>query len=80
MTSLEKEHHQRLREIGRELDEARSAGRLDFDLFKELLTRAIAAVGVDHPGLEMFCGYAKGEGWFAWMAQELQKKSSRRVA
>ena len=56
------------------------SGRLDFDTFKALVTRAITAVGADHPDLEMFCGYARGDGWFAWMVQELQKAPSRRVA
>jgi hypothetical protein len=80
MTALEKQQHERLCEIGRDLDDAYSSGRLDFEAFKSILTRAITAVGADHPGLEMFCGYAKGEGWFAWMVQELQKAPSRRVA
>jgi hypothetical protein len=80
MTALEKQQHERLCEIGRDLDDAYSSGRLDFEAFKSILARAITAVGADHPGLEMFCGYAKGEGWFAWMVQELQKAPSRRVA
>ena len=54
--------------------------RLDFEAFQSLVTRAIFAVGADHPGLEMFCHYARGEGWFAWMVQELQNAPSRRVA
>ena len=80
MTALERQQNERLCEIGRELDDAESSGRLDFDAFKALLTRAIASVGADHPDLEMFCHYATGEGWFAWMTQELQKSPSRRVA
>jgi hypothetical protein len=29
----------------------------------------------------MFCGYARGEGWFAWMVQEIQKSAAaQRVA
>ena len=79
MTALEKQH-ERLCEIGRELDGLYSSGRLDFDAFKSLLTRAIADVGAEHPDLEMFCGYAKGDGWFAWMVEELQKAASQRVA
>ena len=80
MTTVEKQQHERLCEIGRELDDMYSSGRLDFDAFKSLVTRAIAAVGADHPDLEMFCGYARGDGWFAWMTQELQQAPSRRVA
>ena len=80
MTALEKQQHERLCEIGRELDDLYFSGRLDFDAFKSLLTRAIDGVGADHPDLEMFCGYARGEGWFAWMVQELQKTPSQRVA
>lgn len=49
-------------------------------MFKAILRRAIAAVGSDNEHLEMFCHYATGEGWFAWMVQELQKAPSRRVA
>jgi arabinogalactan endo-1,4-beta-galactosidase len=80
MTALERQQHERLSEIGRELNDAYSSGHLDFEAFKALLTRAITAVGADHPDLEMFCHYATGEGWFAWMVQELQKTPSRRVA
>jgi hypothetical protein len=80
MTTLEKQQHERLCEIGRELDDTYSSGRLDFDAFKSLVARAIAAVGADHPDLEMFCGYARGDGWFAWMTQELHQAPSRRVA
>jgi hypothetical protein len=80
MTALEKQQHERLCEIGCELDDAYFSGRLDFEAFKSLVARAITAVGADHPDLEMFCGYARGEGWFAWMTQELQKAPSRRVA
>ena len=80
MTALEIQQHERLCAIGRELDDAYSSGRLDFDAFKALVTRAITTVGADHPDLEMFCGYARGNGWFAWMVQELQKTPSRRVA
>ena len=70
MTALEIQQHERLCEIGRELDDAYSSGRLDFDAFKALVTRAITAVGADHPDLEMFCGYARGNGWFAWMVMD----------
>ena len=55
MTALEKQQHERLCEIGRDLDDTYSSGRLDFEAFQSLVTRAIFAVGADHPGLEMFC-------------------------
>jgi hypothetical protein len=80
MTREEQQQHERLIAIGTELDDLYFSGQLDFDAFKSLLTRAIAAVGSDHEGLEMFCGYARGDGWFAWMVQELQKTPSQRVA
>ena len=80
MTALEILQHERLCEIGRELDDTYSSGHLDFDAFKRLVKRAIASVGADHPGLEMFCHYARGGGWWDWMTQELQKSPSQRVA
>jgi hypothetical protein len=45
MTALEKQQHQRLCEIGRDLEDAYFSGRLDFDAFKTLLRRAIDGVG-----------------------------------
>jgi len=80
VTALEKQKHELLCEIGRELDDTDSCGTLDFEAFRLLLTRAISTVGADHPGLEMFCGYARGEGWFSWMTQEIRKAPSARVA
>jgi hypothetical protein len=80
MTALEKQRQERLCEIGRELDETYSSGHLDFDAFKLLVSRAIADVGADHPGLEMFCHYALGDGWWDWMMAELRKSPSQRVA
>lgn len=80
MTELEKQHHERLREIGRELEDAHFSGRLDFDAFKSLLRQAIDAVGADHPDLEIFGPYARGEGWWEWMTQELHQAPSRHVA
>ena len=80
MTREEHQQHDQLVAIGRELDDLHACGRLDFDAFKSLLARAIVIVGPDHDSLEMFCHFATGEGWWAWMMQELQKASSRRVA
>jgi hypothetical protein len=80
MTREEQQQHEALVAIGGELDELYFSGRLDFDAFKSLLSRAIAAVGSDHEGLEMFCHFAHGEGWRDWMVQELRKAPSRRVA
>ncbi len=80
MTALEKQQHERLCEIGRALEDAYFSGNLDFDTFKTLLRRAMDAVGPDHPDLEMFCHYARGDGWFAWMTHEIQQASSKHVA
>jgi hypothetical protein len=80
MNAEEQQQDDQLNAIGRELDELKYSGRLDFDAFKSLLTRAIAAVGPDHADLEMFCHFARGEGWWDWMVQEIQKAPSRHVA
>jgi arabinogalactan endo-1,4-beta-galactosidase len=80
MNAVQKKRDEALNAIGRELDDCSQAGTLDFEMFKAMLQRAIAAVGSDNEHLEMFCHYATGEGWFAWMVQELQKAPSRRVA
>jgi len=80
MTREEQQQHEKLVAIGSGLDDLYFSGRLDFDAFKSLLTRAIAAAGPDHGGLEMFCHFARGEGWWDWMTQEIQKAPSRRVA
>jgi arabinogalactan endo-1,4-beta-galactosidase len=80
MTENERQEHDALSAIGWELFDRRQAGLLDFDAFKSLLRRAIDAVGADNPDLEMFCHYARGEGWFDWMTKEIQQASSRHVA
>jgi len=80
MTEQERQEHEALSAIGWELFDRRHAGTLDFEAFKTLLQRAIDAVGPDNPDLEMFCHYARGEGWFAWMTHELQQASSKHVA
>jgi len=80
MTREEQQQHEKLVAIGSELDDLYLSGRLDFDAFKSLLTRAIPAAGPDHEGLEMFCHFARGEGWWDWMMQEIQKTPSSRVA
>ena len=80
MTREEQQQHEALIAIGSELDDLHLSGRLDFEAFKSLLTRAIAEVGADHADLEMFCHFARGEGWWDWMMQELQKAPTRRVA
>ena len=80
MTERERQQEQALQAIGWELSERSTTGTLDFDAFQGLVKRAIVEVGANHSGLEMFCGYARGEGWFAWMMQELKKTASERVA
>ena len=80
MTAQEQQRDDQLNAIGRELFDCSQAGTLDFEMFKAMLKRAIAAVGSDNEHLEMFCPYAKPVGWWDWMTQELQKSPSRRVA
>jgi hypothetical protein len=80
MNAAQKKRDEALNAIGRELFDCSQAGTLDFEMFKAMLKRAIAAVGSDNEHLEMFCHYATGEGWWDWMTQELQKSPSRRVA
>ena len=80
MTAQEQRRDDQLNAIGRELFDCSQAGTLDFEMFKAMLKRAIAAVGSDNEYLEMFCHYATGDGWFSWMTRELQKSPSRRVA
>jgi pyruvate-formate lyase-activating enzyme len=80
MTEQERKNEEALQAIGRELSDLSVNGTLDFEAFQRLLKRAIAEVGADYD-LEMFCGYARGEGWFAWMVQEIQKSAAaQRVA
>ena len=80
MTPEEQCKHEKLVAVGAELDDLYLSGRLDFDGFKALFHRAIAICGPDDDSMETFCHYATGEGWWAWMVQELQKAPSRRVA
>lgn len=80
MSREERQQDDQLNAIGRELSELKYSGRLDFGAFQSLLHRAIAAVGADHPDLEMFCHFARGDGWWDWMVQELRKSASTRVA
>ncbi len=79
MTAQEQQRNEQLNAIGRELDELHLSGELNFDNFKALFHRALAICG---PGddMEMFCHFARGEGWWDWMMQELQNAPSRRVA
>ena len=80
MTLLDQQRDEQLNGIGQTLFERSQAGTLDFEAFQVLLKRAIEIVGSDNEHLEMFCHYATGEGWFAWMVQEIQKSPSQRVA
>ena len=80
MTREEQQQHEQLVAIGSELDDLHLSGRLDFDSFKALFHRAITVCGPDDDSMEMFCHFARSEGWWDWMMQELQKAPSRRVA
>lgn len=80
MNAEEQQRDDQLNAIGRELYELRSSGRLDFDGFKALFHRALAVCGPDDDDMEMFCPFARGDGWWDWMVQELQKAPSKRVA
>ena len=65
--------------VGDELTALYLDGRLDFPNFQRLFHKALKICG---PGddMEMFCHFARGEGWWDWMVQEIQQASSRRVA
>ena len=80
MNAVQKNRDEALNAIGRELDDFYFSGRLDFETFKSLFTRALEVAGSDTDDLEMFCHFARGEGWSDWMVQELRKTPSRRVA
>ena len=80
MNAEEQQRDEQLNAIGRELHELRLSGRLDFDAFKAHFHRALAICGPDDDDMEMFCHYARGDGWWDWMVQELRKAPSRRVA
>jgi hypothetical protein len=80
MNAVQKNRDEALNAIGRELDDLYFSGRLDFESFKSLFTRALDAAGSDTDDLEMFCHFARQEDWWNWMTQELQKAPTRRVA
>ena len=80
MTAQEQRRDDQLNAIGQELFDCSQAGTLDFEMFKAMLKRAIAAVGSDSEHLEMFCQEARDPEWWDWMTRELQKSPSRRVA
>jgi hypothetical protein len=80
MNAQEQQQDEALNAIGRELYEIYYLGKLDFEQFKALFHRAIAVCGPDDDSMEMFCHYARGDGWWDWMMQELQKAPSQRVA
>jgi len=72
--------HAQLERIGNELFDRFQAGTLDFATFQRLFHEAIAVCGPASDHMEMFCHFARGEGWWDWMVQELQKAPPRRVA
>jgi hypothetical protein len=80
MNAVQKRRNEALNAIGRELDDLSLSGRLDFEGFKSLFTRALDVAGSDKDDLEMFCQEARDPKWWDWMTRELQKPSSRRVA
>jgi len=80
MSVARRERNEALNAIGREMDDLCLSGRLDFESFKSLFTRALDAAGSDTDDLEMFCHEARDPEWWDWMTQELQKAPSRRVA
>ena len=69
-----------LNAIGRDLDDLSLSGRLDFESFKSLFTRALNAAGSDTDDLEMFCHEARDPEWQAWMTRQLHNVPARRVA
>jgi hypothetical protein len=79
MNAEEQRKDEQLNAIGWELSERYLSGTLDFEAFQMFFHRALAICG---PGddMEMFCHYCWGEGWWDWMARELQAASSHRVA
>jgi hypothetical protein len=80
MNAAQKKRNETLGVIGRELDGLSLSGRLDFESFKSLFTRALEAAGSDTDDLEMFCQEARDPEWWNWMTQQLQKAPTRRVA
>ena len=59
MSAIQKNRDEALNAIGRELDDFYFSGRLDFETFKALFTRALDAAGSDTDDLEMFCHFAR---------------------
>jgi len=80
MTSQDERRDEQLNALGRELDDLYLSGKLDFDALKALFHRGLAICGPDSDDMEMFCHFARGEGWWDWMMQELRTAPSRRVA
>lgn len=76
---MEQVDNKELERIGNELYTRWRSGTLDFPSFQRLFHEAIQICG---PGdeMEMFCPFARGDGWWDWMKQELKKASNRRVA
>lgn len=69
-----------LSRIGDELTDLYLDGRLNLPDFQRLFREALAICGPDSDHMEMFCSFARGEGWWDWMMQEIRKAPSRRVA
>jgi len=80
MNAAQRERNEALCAIGRELDDLSLSGRLDFESFKSLFTRALSAAGSDTDDLEMFCQDVRDPEWWNWMTQELRKAPTKRVA
>lgn len=80
MTQEEQLQDEQLNAVGKALDDLADEGKLDFDQFKALFHRALAICGPNNDSMEMFCHFARGDGWWAWMMEELQKAPARRVA
>ena len=72
--------YDKLEKIGNELYARSIEGTLDFPAFQRLFGDAQAVCGPDNDAMEMFCPFAKPQGWWDWMIKELQKAPSRRVA
>jgi len=80
MNASDTKRDEALNAIGRELDDLLLAGRLDFESFKSLFTRAQKAAGPDTDDLEMFESVIQNRYWRDWMLSELRKVPARRVA
>jgi hypothetical protein len=80
MNASEKQRDEALNAIGREIDDLKFSGRLDFDAFKSLFLRGLEAAGDDTDDLEMFMPVIQDRSWREWMIEQLQRSASRRVA